>query len=238
MGDHFHLWLHYVDKQLSAEAFEFLKLGFHSELRRYYTEVEKLDKPSLLYHFLLNSKQRTHQSESQVLQMFLYVIEALGKKLRSDIVIKKGFGESSVYKLAHPGSFDIQSASKEFKFFVCLLKILIKVRQDVILCDQIKTKFTRGRFLDVNHRHVKNLAELFIWLCQKGFITPDDTLYLQQALIKHEAWECLLILNGYHESVGMMPIRRAEKAYPVGGELCENSTCAECIFPFINFHVT
>lgn len=217
MSNHFHLWLQYVDKQLSDEAFEFLKLGLHSELRHYYTEVEGLDKPSLLYYFML--KQRKHESESQVLQRFLHVIEVLGKKLRSDIVLKKGFGEGSVYKLSHPGSYDIQSASKEFKFFLCLLKILIKVRQDVNLCDQIKTKFSRGRFLDVNRRHVKNLAELFIQLCQKGFITPDDTLYLQQALIKYEAWECLLILNGYHKSVGMMLIPRAEKVkHTFGGE--------------------
>ena len=221
MCDHFNLWLQYVDKQLSVEAFEFLKLGLHSEFHRYYTEVEELDRPSLLFHFLL--KQRKESSETQVLQMFLHVVEVLGKKLRGDLIIKKGFGEGSVYKLMHPGPYDTENASKEFKFFLCLLKILLIVRQNVDLCDQLKTKFTRGRFLDVNHRQVRNLPELFIRLCQRGFFTPDDTLYLQQALIKREAWECLQILNDYHESVGMMLIPQAEKVkHMFDGELKAN----------------
>lgn len=216
MDGNFKIWLLYVDRQLSPEAVDFLKLGLHSELRRYQTEVEQLQQPSVLYDFLLN---RCRAEAEKVLQMFLHVIEGLGGKLRGNMVIRKGFGEKSVYKLTHPGLFD---ASKEFKFFQCLLKILTKVKRDVNLTDLLRTKFSKDRFLGTNHRHIKNLPDLFIQLCQKGVITADDTHYLQKALIKHKAQECILILNDYHKSVGMLPIPWAQKIEKTQGYPCES----------------
>lgn len=137
MADRLNQWLHYVDSLLSPEAVEFLKLGLHSEFHRYYSEVEKLNKPSLLYHLLL--KQRRDQSKYQVLQMFLHVLKGLGGKLRGNLVIRKGFGEVSIYRLNDPGPFDTGNASSEFRFFQCLLKILTKVRKDRVLRDRVKT---------------------------------------------------------------------------------------------------
>lgn len=205
----FRLWLLYVDKQLSAEAVAFVKLGLHSEFRRCYTEVEGLTEPSLLYNVLL--KQHRETSESEVLRMFLHVLDGLSGKLRGKWVIRKGFGDNSAYKLENPGHFDAEKASKEFKFFQCLLKILIKVRQDVDLSDHLTTRFSRDRFLGTNPRHIRYLPELFIKLCQRGFLAPDDTHHLEQALTRHEAWECLQDLNEYHKSVGLMAIPKAEK---------------------------
>lgn len=214
----FQLWLQYVDKQLSTEAVEFVKLGLHSEFHRRYTEVEELNKPSLLYDALL--KQREEKSE--VLQMFVHVLEGLSGKLRGNWVIKKGFGDLSAFKLTHPGPFDTAKASKEFKFFQCLLRILVKARQNVDLHEHLKTKFSRDRFLGTNRRHIKYLPKLFIQLCQRGFLAPDDTHHLEQALTRDEAWECLQILNEYHKSVGLMAIPRAEKMKPTLG--CESCT--------------
>lgn len=209
----FRLWLQYVDKQLSVEAVEFVKLGLHSEFRCYYSEVEGLTKPSLLYNVLL--RKCGEKSESEVLRMFLHVLDGICGKLRGKWVIRKGFGEQSAYKLEDPGPFNIESASMEFKFFQCLLKILVKIRQDVNLSDHLKTKFSLDRFLRTNHRHVGYLPELFIKLYQGGFLAPDDTHHLEQALIRYEALECLQDLNHYHKSVGLMAIPKAEKLKPV-----------------------
>lgn len=216
----FRLWLQYIDKQLSPEAVAFVKLGLHSEFRRCFTEVEDLNQPSLLYDVLL--KQNKEKSESEVLQMFLHVLDGLSGKLRGNWVIRKGFGDISAYKLKNPGPFDIENASKEFKFFQCLLAISLKVRQNVELVDYLKAKFSRDRFLGTNHRHIKFLPQLFIQLCQRGFLAADDTHHLEQALTRQEAWDCLVTLNEYHKSVGLVAIPRAEKMKRTMG--CELNT--------------
>lgn len=210
-------WLHYVDDQLSPEAVEYLKLGLHSELFRYYSEVEKLDKPSLLYYFLLERCKR--QSESQALKIFLHVVRGLGGALRGNLVISKGFGRASMYSVKDPGLFDIEKASVNFKFFQCLLKISTKAR-NMALGDQLKKKFSKGRFLNTNYRHIKTLADLFIQLYQKGLIAGDNTHHLVEAFSKYKAWVCLQILNSYHKSVGLQPIAPAQKMEKKYGREC------------------
>lgn len=201
-------WLHYIDEQLSEEAVEYLKLGLHSEFFRYYSDVEKLDKPSLLYHFLLERCQR--QSELQALKIFLHVVRGIGGTLRGNLVISKGFGRSSTYNVKDPGLFDIEKASVNFKFFQCLLKIATKAR-NMALDDQLKKKFSKDRFLNTNYRHIRSLPDLFIRLYQKGFTSGDNTHHLVEALSKYKAWVCLQILNSYHKSVGLQPIALAQK---------------------------
>jgi hypothetical protein len=213
MSDKFNTWLEYVDKQLCEEAFDYLKLGLHSKLRRHFTELEGIEKPSHLYRFLLD--HRGDKSETEVLQMFLHALEMLGSKLRGDFVLRKGFGEGSVYKLSHPGRLDV--IPKDFSFYLCLLGILTEIVKDSKLHRQIKTKFTKESFLDTNHRNIKNLADLFIELCQKNFLTPDYTRNLQLALVRYEAWECLAILKEYHQSVGMALVPQAERAMQAQG---------------------
>lgn len=208
MADSLQRWLHYVDEQLSAEAVEYLKLGLHSEFFRFYSEVEELDKPSLLYHFLLERCMR--QSESQALKLFLHVVRGLGGALRGNLVISQGFGRASMYSVKDPGLFDIEKASVNFKFFQCLLKISTKARR-MALGDQLKKKFSKNRFLNTNYRHIKTLPELFIRLYQKGFVGGDNTHHLTEAFSKYKAWVCLQILNSYHKSVGLQPIPLAQK---------------------------
>ena len=201
-------WLRYIDEQLSSEAVEYLKLGLHSEFSRFYSEVEKLDKPSLLYNFLLERCKR--QSESQALKIFLHVVRGLGGTLRGNSVISNGFGRASMFNVKDPGLFDIEKASVNFKFFQCLLKIATKAR-NMALGDQLKKKFSKDRFLNTNHRHIQTLPELFIRLYQKGLISGDNTHHLVEALSKYKAWVCLQILNSYHKSVGLQPIALAQK---------------------------
>jgi hypothetical protein len=201
-------WLHYVDEQLSPEAVEYLKFGLHSEFFRFYSDVEELDKPSLLYHFLLERCMR--QSESQALKIFLHVVRGLGGALRGNLVINMGFGRASTYNVKDPGLFNIEKASVNFKFFQCLLKISIRAR-NMALGDQLKKKFSKGRFLNTNYRHIRTLPDLFIRLYQKKFVAGDNTHHLVEALSKYKAWVCLQILNSYHKSVGLQPIALAQK---------------------------
>lgn len=198
-------WLQYVDQQLSPSV-ELLKLGLHSDLRHYYSEAEKLDKPSQLFSLLLEKRQT--QSESEVLRRFRHVIAGLGGKLRGSLVIREGFGRHSQYQLEDPGPFDVENASKEFKFFQCLLKIMIRAEQDVALCNKFKRKFSRR--LNTNYRQFRHLPELFIQLYQGGIISPDDTQLLEDTLIKQRASECLLLLSDYYESVGRSGISQAQ----------------------------
>ena len=196
-------WLHFVDDQLSPEAVDFLKLGLHSEFFRYYNEVQKLDKPSLIYYFLLERCMQNSSSKAQ--KMFLHVVRGIGGTLRGSFVVSEAFGVASSYDLKDPGLFDIQKASVNFKFFQCLLKIAVKARK-MALGDQLKKKFSKGRFLNMNYRHIKNLSELFIKLFQKQFIRATNTHHLVEALSKYRARLCLQILNSYHKSVGLQPI--------------------------------
>jgi hypothetical protein len=207
MSDRLFLWLKYVDRQLSDGALDYLKFGLHSMLRCHYTEVEELNKPSLLYHFL--QEHRRDQSETEVLQIFLYALKMLGNKLRGGGIINKGFGKGSFYKLIHPGQ--PANLSKEFKFYMCLLKISTKVRKDGVLKKKMIHNFTRRELMDTNHRHVKTLVELLTLLCQNGFLAPDNTLCLQKVLVKYKALECLGILKNYHQSVAMALMPEAEE---------------------------
>ena len=202
-------WLHFVDEQLSPEAVDFLKLGLHSEFFRYYREIEKLDKPSLVYYFLLEKCMR--RSSSKALKMFLHVLHSLGGNLRGSHVIGEAFGVTSMYGVQDPGLFDIQKASVNFKFFQCLLKIAVKARKTA-LGEQLMKKFSKSRFLNINHRHVKNLSDLFVRLFQKQFISAANTHHLVDALYKYKAWLCLQILNTYHKSVGLQPIALVQSA--------------------------
>lgn len=210
-------WLHYIDEQLSTEAVEYLKLGLHSEFYRYHSDVENLDKPSLLYYYLLERCMK--QSESQALKLFLHVVRGLGGTLRGNLVISKGFGRGSLYNVKDPGLFHIERASVNFKFFQCLLKISTKAR-NMALGDQLKKKFSKGRFLNTNYRHIKGLPDMFIRLYQRGFVTGDNTHHLVEALSKYKAWVCLQILNSYHKSVGLQPIALAQKMEKKIGRKC------------------
>lgn len=196
-------WLNYVDEQLSMEAVDFLKLGLYSEFFRYHAEVEKLDKPSLLYYFLY--ERCVKKSESKALKMFLHVLRGLGGALRGNMVINECFGVPPSYNVEDPGLFNVEKASVHFKFFQCLLKISTKARK-MALGDQLKKKFCKGRFLNTNYRHIKNLSELFIRLYQKQFIAANNTHHLVEALNKYKAWVCLQIVNSYHKSVGLQPV--------------------------------
>lgn len=200
-------WLHYVDEQLSPEAVDFLKLGLHSEFFRFYGETQKLDKPSLVYYFLLEQCMR--KSSAKALKMFLHVVRGLGGTLRGTAVVGEGFGDCSTYNVKDPGLFDIQKASVNFKFFQCLLQISVKARK-MALGDQLKKKFCKRRLLNMNYRHVNNLSNLFILLYQKQIIAPKNTHHIVEALNKYNARVCLQILNSYHKSVGLQPIALAE----------------------------
>ena len=211
MDDHLEQWLHFIDDELSPEAFEFLKFGLHSEVQRYLSEIEKLNKPSQLYTFLL--EHREQQLESEVLKMFIHVLKGLGGKLRGNLVLKKGFSD---YKLKDPGTFQ---ASDEFRFFQCLLQILTQIRKDSKLRKRVMTKLCKGHVLKTHAMHFKDLPELFIKLYQKGFITAGKTQLLQQVLMKYEkvnhkedVYRCLEILDRYHIYVGLPPIPLAEIA--------------------------
>lgn len=170
------------------------------------------------YDFLL--KQRREQSESQVLQMFLYALKGLGGKLRGNLAIRKGFGEKSKHKLNDTGSFNAGNASSEFRFFQCLLKILTKVRKDGVLTDRVKKKLCKGHLLNTHAMHFEYLPEVFIRLYQKGFIAADDTSHLQKVLLKyekdpnvgnkHEVQQCLEILRRYHSG---LPLEETSEPY-------------------------
>lgn len=199
-------WLCFVDNELSPDAFEFLKFGLHSEFHRHLTEVEVLEKPSQLYHFLL--KHCGQRLESEMLKMFIHVLKGLGGKLRGNFVLRYGFGEN---KLENPGDFDIENASDEFRLFQCLLQILTRLRQDNKLCRKVKAKLCR--VLKMNQAHFKNLPELFITLYQKQFITAEKTDLLKQVLMKYDTDhkrvnQCVEILN----SIGLPLIPLAEIA--------------------------
>ena len=88
------------------------------------------------------------------------------------------------------------------------------------LVKSLKMKFCAHRYLNMNHRHIKYLSNLFIRLFQENFINANDTHRLVNALVKfeeqkrlcHEAQECLSILNSYHKLVGFQPIPQVESA--------------------------
>ena len=201
-------WFQFVDGHLSEEAVEYIKLGLYSEFFRYHSDMEKLKKPSEVYHFLLNRCMRN--SESKALKMFLHVVRGLGGKLRGNLVVSEGFGKGSQLRVKDPGLFEIERAPVNFKFFQCLLKIATKAR-DMHLGEKLKRKFCKSRFLNANHCHIKNLPELFIRLYQRKLIAANNTHHLIEALSKYKAWVCLSILNSYHKSVFLQPIALAEK---------------------------
>ncbi len=208
-------WLHFVDEQLSAEAVEYLKLGLHSEFFPFYGDVQKLDKPSQIYYFLLERCMRG--SESKTLKMFAHVVRGLGGSLRGNYVHTEAFGVNCTYNIRDPGPFNLKKASVNFKFFQCLLKISVKARRTA-LCEQLKKKFSKSRFLNINHHLIMNLAVLFIKLFQSKFIAANNTHHLVEALYKYKAWICLRVLDEYHKSVGLQPIALAQgmEAYICG----------------------
>ena len=210
-------WLHFLDEQLCTEAVEYLKLGLYSELYPFYGEAQKLDKPSQLYYFLLERCMRG--SESKTLKMFVYVVRGLGGSLRGNYVINEAFGVNSEFDVKDPGPFNLKKASVNFKFFQCLLKISTKARR-AALGEQLKKKFAKTRFLNINHRLIKNLPEVFVKLFQKKYISAVNTHHLVEALYKYRAWLCLKILDDYHKSVGLQPIALAQgmEAYINGKE--------------------
>ena len=204
MGDGLNQWLYSVDDQLSTEAFPLLRFGLYSEVQRYLSEVEKLDKPSQLYHFLL--EHHGWHSESEVLRIFIHVLRGLGRKLRGTLVLREGF---SKYKLEDPGELNIEKASSEFRLFQCLLKILTQVRKDSKLSNRLKTRLSR--VLKKHPSQFKNLPELFIALYQEGSIAVGETDHLKRVLEKYDkeadvdhkevVCQCLEILEGYHSNL-------------------------------------
>ena len=206
MGDpKLNKWLRLVDDQLVKEPFEFLKLGLHSELRRYSFRVDKLNRPTELFHFLL--EHRGKQSESEVLKMFIHVLKGLGGKLRGNLVLRYGFGENG---LEDPGDFDIQNASSEFKFFQCLLQILKKIMKDSELSQIVKD--TLCRRLKMNPDNFKYLPKLFITLYQEQVISAGDTDLLKEVLSRYETsnkeiiCECLEILESHSIGIALIPL--------------------------------
>ncbi len=198
----FKQWLNFVDKQLSDEAVELLKLGLHSELMPFYSEVQNLKRPSELYYFLL--KRCMKHSESRTLKIFLHALRCLGHGLRGCYVIKEAFGENSIYGITHPGPFYLKEESEDFRFFECLQKISTKARP--ALCDQLIKMFCKPKFLKINRCQVKSLSQLFIELFQANLIAANKTDHLVDVLKRLKAWTCLNILNDYHKSVGLPPI--------------------------------
>jgi hypothetical protein len=206
MGERFNSWLECVRRHLTPEAFAYLKLGLHSELRHHYGDVEKLDRPLLLYRFLLD--HRKDKSETEVLKMFFHALKELGSNLRGKYVLQRGLED---YELTHPGPLD--HTSQEFDFYVLLMKIVTKIVKDSELCNDVKTRFAKYRCMDMNHRNIENLAELFIQLCQKDLIAPENTSKLERTLYKCKAWECLEILKNYYDkSIGLKLASNVEKA--------------------------
>lgn len=218
-------WLHFVDEQLCPEAVDFLKLGLHSEFYKYYGEVQKIDKPSQLYYFLLEKCMRNNHPKC--LKTFLHVVRGLGASLRGSHVISAAFGKASSYDINDPGLLDMQKASVNFKFFQCLLKISTKAR-NMALGDQLKKKFCKQRFLNMNHRQLKNLSELFIRLFQRQYIRATNTHHLIEALSKYKARVCLQILNSYHKSVGLQPIALVQEM-DSSGELFNTQLQQSCL---------
>ena len=210
-----------MDEQLSSEAVEYLKLGLHSEFYPFHHEVQKLDKPSQLYYFLLEHCMRG--SESKALKMFVYVVRGLGGFLRGNHVVNEAFAVNATYVVKDPGPFNLKKASMNFKFFQCLLKISTKARCTALF-EQLKKKFSKPRFLNINHRLIKNLSELFIKLFQMKFIAANNTHHLVEALYKYKAWLCLRSLNEYHKLVGLQPIALAQgvEAYISGRCISEH----------------
>lgn len=201
-------WLLYVDNNLTPQAVNFLKLGLHSELSRYYSEVQMLDKPSDIYSLLLRCMGN---SNTDALQMFIHVVRGLGVTLRGVAVVEAAFDD---FNLENSGPFDMQKASPDFKFFQCLLQIAVKTSKNGKLKEKLKIKFCTNHYLKKHHIYINCLSELFIELYQNQFIKANDTELLVHVFSKYEveqsmrteARECLKILNLYHESVGLEPI--------------------------------
>ena len=156
-------------------------------------------------------------SESKTLKMFVHVVRGLGGSMRGNLVTNEAFSVNSKYGVGDPGPFNFKKASVNFKFFQCLLKISTKARRTALF-EQLKKKFSKARFLNINHRLIKNLSQLFIKLFQMKFIAATNTHHLVEAMYKYKAWLCLRILNDYHKSVGLQPIALAQgmEAYICG----------------------
>ena len=196
-------WLEYADSQLSPEAVEYMKLGLYSEFYKHHDEVQSLKKASSLYHFLL--ERCMNNNKPKALKMFLHVLRGLGGSLRGSLVINEAFGEFPTYKIKDPGLLDMQKVSANFKFFQCLLKIAIKAKK-VALGEQLLKRFSKERFLNMNHQLINGLPDLFMRLYQKHLIVANNTHHLIEVLNKYKAWLCLRFLNDYHISVGLQPI--------------------------------
>ena len=172
----FQCWLNFIDKHLSSEAVEHLKFGLHSYFSRFYSEAEKLDKPSAIYRFLL--KRCMHTTESEAVGVFMYVIRGLGASLRGKHVLHQALTE---YELPYI-PFDVSNAPERFNFFHCLLRISTKAR-NISLGDKLKKEFCSPKYLNIDHRNIKNLPDLFIRLHQRDFISERRTDHLKDILL-------------------------------------------------------
>ena len=192
------MWLQVVDRHLTPEGLEFVKLCVYSEIN--YAQYQSLKLPSKLFDHLLD---RCYQSdETKTLQIFTYALNHVGRDLHGVYLVEDCM---SKYGLLSPPPLQEDALSNEFKFCLCMVKIGTKSRGMNIEL-KLKKRFSRPRFLDMHHGNLLHLPDLFVKLLQKKMILWNDTHHLCEAFENHGARQCLRYLNEYHKKVGLPPI--------------------------------
>lgn len=199
-------WLECVDNHLSGEAVSFLALGLYSEAITMGCEKELLGvkTASDVYNFLFEKCFQANHIKA--FQWFVFALQELGHDLRGYYLVNKCLKE---YSLTIPSPLGDHEMSENFRFFHCLVKIGTKAR-GMELEMKLKRRFSKRKYLHMNHRNIRNLPELFLRLHQRKIITWDDTHHLVEALSKHGAIQCLCYLNEYHKAVKLPTISEVE----------------------------
>ena len=139
------------------------------------------------------------------MQWFSHALGLLGGDLRGTYLVDEDCLSTFGISLPHAPS----KMNPELRFFECITKIATKARR-YNLEEELKERFSRKRYLNMNPRHLKHLPDLFIQLVQKQLMSPTNTYHLVKILKKigsNKAKQCLICLNEYHLSVGLDEIK-------------------------------
>lgn len=204
--DPIYRWLRHVDEQISpGESVEILKLALHPFLRIQYRVAHELTSPSEIYNFLLEKCFKNDKDKA--LQWFAYALSLLGGGLRGTYLI--GNDCLQLYGISLPTIPSSDRMNPELQFFQCLTKIAKKAG-GFNLGEELKHRFSRRSYLNINPCRLKHVPDLFVRLVQNEIISPTKTYHLKRVLLKvgsHNAKQCLLYLNDYHKSVGLGEIK-------------------------------
>ena len=167
-------WLEYVTRMLAFNDVLLLKLCLYPMFKNR-SARDNAKHMSELFHAMIGSDDPKQQQT--VLYNFVCALKVIGGKKR---------GINCIAKLTEVG-IEVPKASdyqedQEFRFFQCLARVARDIEDDKDARDMIKEAY--GKKLEINHRNVEHIANMFTAIYEEQLVTPDECTEFLELLRK------------------------------------------------------